>query len=58
MAAAWRHQAITWTNADLSLKVSRGIHLKPIWQEVPMNLNRNMCLEITNYCHISQEPMS
>ena len=40
-------QTITWTNVDLSSKVFCGIHLRPISQEVQMNLIQNMCSEIT-----------
>ena len=36
-ANGWRHQAITWTNVDLSSKVFCGIHLRSISQEVLMN---------------------
>ena len=32
---AWRHQAITWTNVDLSLARSCDIHLRPSSQEIP-----------------------
>ena len=31
----WRHQAITWTNIDLSSGRSSGIHLSAILQEIP-----------------------
>ena len=36
---AWWHQAITWTNVDLSSKVFYGIHLSIISQEVFMKRN-------------------
>ena len=32
---AWRHQAITWTNVDLSSVKTSGIHLRVISQETP-----------------------
>ena len=32
---AWRHQAITWTNVDLSSVRSSGIHLSAISWEIP-----------------------
>ena len=32
---AWRHQAITWTNADLSSVRSSDIHLRTISQGIP-----------------------
>ena len=32
---AWRHQAITWTNVDLSWVRSSGIHLSAFLQEIP-----------------------
>ena len=32
---AWWHQAITWTNVDLSSVRSSGIHLSAILQEIP-----------------------
>ena len=31
---AWRHQAITWANLDLSVR-SSDINLRAIWQEIP-----------------------
>ena len=40
---AWWHQAITWTEFDLSSEVLCGIPLSTISQEVPMNLIRNNC---------------
>ena len=43
---AWWHQAIIWTNIDLSPKVFSGIQLRVISQEVLMNLFRDMCSEI------------
>ena len=35
MAFAWRHQAITWTNAELLSVKSSDIHLNTIAQEIP-----------------------
>ena len=32
---AWRHQAVTWTNVDLSPVRSSGIHLIAISQKIP-----------------------
>ena len=32
---AWRHQAITWTNVDLSSLRSCGIHLTTVSQQMP-----------------------
>ena len=32
---AWRHQAITWTNVDLSSVRSIDIHLRAILQKIP-----------------------
>ena len=40
--AAWRYQAITWINVDLSSNVFGDIHLSAILQEVSMNLIRNI----------------
>ena len=42
----WKHQAITWTNVDLSSKVFCGIHLRAISQDL-VNLIHNMSLEMT-----------
>ena len=39
---AWWHQAITWTNVDLSLSMYFEIHQKAISQEVIMNLIHKM----------------
>ena len=47
---AWRHQAITLTNVDLSsknLKVFVNIYLRAISQEILMNLICNRCSKIT-----------
>ena len=45
--AAWQHQAIIWTNVELTSHVFCGIHLRAISQAVCMKLISNMCLEIT-----------
>ena len=37
LGACW-HQALTWTNFDLSSKVSGGIHMRTISHEV-LNMN-------------------
>ena len=40
---AWRHQAITWTNVDLSLLRSLGIHLRALSLDnvkIPINKTR------------------
>ena len=44
--AAWRHQAITWTNVDLSLVRSSGIHLSAILQEIPQPSVTEISLKI------------
>ena len=44
---AFWHQIIIITNTDLSLKVSYGIHLRAISQEVHTNFIHNMCSKIT-----------
>ena len=44
--AASRNQAITWTNADLSVKMFCGMHMRGISLLVLMNLIHNLCLEI------------
>ena len=54
--AAWCHQAITWNNIDLSLKVFCGIHLRAISLEGPMHLFCNM--RFWNCYHISLRPMT
>ena len=35
---AWWHQAITWTNVDLSSIMSAGIHLSAISHKIPQSL--------------------
>ena len=44
---AWWHQAIIRTNVDFSPQVLCGIHLRATSQESLINLNCNICLEIT-----------
>ena len=50
------HQAITWTNVDISAVKSCGIHLRTISQEMLKISTLDMGLEITNcrYSHIPQ----
>ena len=50
---AWRHQAMAWTNVDLSSNLYSGIHLKAISQ-VPMNLTYILRLPFKNDYQISQ----
>ena len=45
--AAWRHQAITWTNDHLSSNVLCGIYVRQMSQAVLMNLIRDMYSKIT-----------
>ena len=47
--AAWRHQAITWTNVDSLSKVFCGIHLKASSKEVLINWIRNLCYDVTTH---------
>ena len=43
MACAWLHQAITWTNFDLSSNyIFCDIHLRVLSQEMLINLIRSM----------------
>ena len=44
---AWRHQAITWTNVDLSSVRSSSIHLRAISYEIPQPPFTKISLEIT-----------
>ena len=44
--ACW-HQAITWTNVDLSSVRSSDIHLRAISQETTQPSTFNICLKIT-----------
>ena len=45
---AWRDQAITWTNVDLSSVGSSGIHLREISSEMPQPPFTKVSLKITN----------
>ena len=45
--AAWRHQAITWTNVDLSSVRSSGIHQRAISWEIPQPPFTQVSLKIT-----------
>ena len=44
---AWRHQANTWTNVDLSSVRSSGIHLRAISLEIPQAPFTKVSLKIT-----------
>ena len=44
---AWWHQAITWTNVNLSSVRSSGIHLRAISWEIPQPLFTKVGLKIT-----------
>ena len=55
MAWCLKHQAITWTNIDVSTKVFCGIHLREISQML-INFFCKMCLEITLLKLIPQLP--
>ena len=44
---AWRHQAITWTNVDLSSVRSSGIHLRAISWEMPQPPFTKVSLKMT-----------
>ena len=50
---AWRHQAITWTNVDLSSVRSCGIHVRAISQEIPQPSITKISLKITSLEFIS-----
>ena len=41
------HQAITWTNVDLSSARSSGIHLRAILQEIPQPSVTEISMKIT-----------
>ena len=45
---AWQHQAIAWTNVDLTSVRSCGIHLRTTLQQMLMMSILSMCLKITN----------
>ena len=47
MAYFWRHQAITWTNADWSSVKSNDIHIRAISQEMPQPSIIKIYLKIT-----------
>ena len=49
----WWHQAIIWTNIDLSSEAFCGIHLGTIPRKRVINLIRHMYFK--NYCHISRD---
>ena len=53
---AWRHQAITWTNIDLSSVRSSGIHLSAILQEIPQPSVTEISLKITYLKFCSSPP--
>ena len=44
---SWRHQAITWTNADLSSVRSIGIYLGAIWQDIARPSVTETSLKVT-----------
>ena len=44
-SGSWRHQAITWTNADLSSEQSCDIHLRAISEEDALATNDQNWLE-------------
>ena len=44
----WRHQAITWTNADLSYVWSIDIHMRAVSQDKPQPLTAKISLKITH----------
>ena len=44
---AWRHQAITWTNVDLSSVRSSGIHLMAVSWEIPQPPFTEVSLKMT-----------
>ena len=44
---AWWHQAITWTNVDLSSVSSSYLHLMLIFVEIPQLSNTKVTLKIT-----------
>ena len=44
----WRHQAITWTNIDLSSVRCSGIHLRAISSEIPQPPFTKVSLKITH----------
>ena len=54
---AW-HQAITWTDVDLSSNAFCGIHLRATSQEPPMSSIRKMCSNTTRLKLLSDFPGS
>ena len=46
--AAWRHQAITWTNVDLSSIAYSDIHMRAILQEIPQPWIPKISLKINH----------
>ena len=57
---AWRHQAITWTNADSSSVRSSDIHLRASSQEITQPSITEIIWKIKylNFIQIPQGPMS
>ena len=53
---AWRHQAITWTNVDLSLVRSINIHLRAISPEIPQLSITRITLKTTYPKFYSNSP--
>ena len=54
---AWRHQAITWNNVDISSVRSNGIHLRTISQEMlELSIFVWKLRLISDYSSISQGP--
>ena len=53
---AWRHQAITWTNVDLSSVRSNDIHLTAISQEITQQSIIEISLQITHLKFHSNVP--
>ena len=47
LASEWQHQAMTWTNVDLSSVMSSEIHLQTISQEIPQSSIITISLNIT-----------
>ena len=52
---AWRHQAINWTNVDLSSVRRRDIHLTAVSQRIPQPSICNMSLKITYLNFLSNQ---
>ena len=44
---SWWHQAITWTNVDISSERSGGIHLSAILQEIPQSSVTEISFKMT-----------